>query len=419
MKNKELKYYIAILLVVAVYLITSFVCADDVLSKRITTVTALISAVAFWLQFKRTERLNESSFIMNMNNQFISNPSMTFIEHELEQYYNQYLVRFKEGETGDIADTRDIHLGINMSRSSEDCQKLINYLVYLESLAALVDRGVIHLSVIDDLFSYRFFIAVNNPVVQENELYPYKDFYRGVYRLSNLWTEDHEKRRITIPMASFKLEDKFDNKVRDERWATFLDVSLARATDNKTDIGRVLYDTDPYVYPEAFGSDRDKAARSLGRLIGMDNTLLDYKNIVVARYNGTVAGVCLITDGKYSWNKKALLERIGNDLPMRESFEYASDKYFTRLASGDKNCIEIVALSVDEGFRRKHIGTKLLEEVSRLFPDKAQELEVLQDNESAIKMYENIGFEIVGEPFEGFAPAGLKRPMCLRMKREI
>lgn len=416
MRNRETKYYVAILLIVAAYLISSFIWGDDILTKRVTIVTALVSAVAFWLEFRRTERLNESSFIMNLNNQFISNPSMTFIEHELELYYNQYVVQFNGGEAESLDDVRDIHLGINLSRSSEDCQKLINYLVYLEALAALVDRGVIHLSVIDDLFSYRFFIAVNNPIVQENELYPYKDFYCGVYRLSKLWTADHIKRKIAIPMAFFKLEEQSAKRERRAEWATFLDVSLARATDNKTDIGRVLYDTDPYIYPEAFGSSRDRAARSIGRLIGMDNTLLDYKNIIVARYNGMVAGVCLVTDGNYTWNKEELIKRIEKNLPMIESFEYASDEYFSKLGGGN-NCIEIVSLSVDEGFRRKHIGSALLKEVSHLFPDKVLTLEVLEENKAAIKMYESVGFEIVGEHFEGFAPAGLKRPMCVRMQR--
>ena len=69
--KREKKFYLAILIIVAVYIVVSFFIPVDPFSKRITTVTALISAVAFWLQFKRSERLNESNFIMNLNNQFI------------------------------------------------------------------------------------------------------------------------------------------------------------------------------------------------------------------------------------------------------------------------------------------------------------------------------------------------------------
>lgn len=73
MINREKKYFIAIVVIVFIYLLLSFHLSVDPLSKRLTTITALISAVAFWLQFKRTERLNEASFIMNFNNHFISN----------------------------------------------------------------------------------------------------------------------------------------------------------------------------------------------------------------------------------------------------------------------------------------------------------------------------------------------------------
>ncbi len=75
--KREVKFYVAIGIVVIAYIILSFYLPVDSFSKRITTVTALISAVAFWLQFKRTERLNEASYIKDLNNQFINNKDMT------------------------------------------------------------------------------------------------------------------------------------------------------------------------------------------------------------------------------------------------------------------------------------------------------------------------------------------------------
>ena len=47
MVNKEKKFYIVILIVVVAYLIASNFLNVDTFSKRITTVTALISSVAF------------------------------------------------------------------------------------------------------------------------------------------------------------------------------------------------------------------------------------------------------------------------------------------------------------------------------------------------------------------------------------
>lgn len=193
-KNKEFKYYFAIVLVVALYLIAAYYSSDvSALSTILTTVTALIAAVAFWMQLKRTENLDEANFIMSLNDQFISNDEMTRIEHALELYYNQ------EAEGHGVA------LNLVLEREHNDCQRLINYLVYMEGLAALIKRNVMHLGVIDDLFAYRFFIAVNNPIVQKFELLPYANYYQGCFKLSEMWTKEWRKTGRPVPLDQYAL----------------------------------------------------------------------------------------------------------------------------------------------------------------------------------------------------------------------
>lgn len=423
MVNKERKYYITILIVVIAYLIASNFLNVDTLSKRITTVTALISAVAFWLQFKRTERLNESNFIMNLNNQFIGNKDMTQVEHELELYYNQYEVMASGREKVTPDDVKKLHLGLNMSRTNPECQKLINYLVYLESLAALVFRQVIHLDVIDDLFSYRFFLAVNNPIVQECELLPYADFYQGIFRLSEEWAKRHRKAGIPIPMEECCLSFSILNAYRKNQPPLHLDISKAMGDDRKIEIARCIYDADRYIYPEAFGEDQELAANAIKRLIGMDNSFFDYKNLLVARYNGQVCGVCLVYDGDSVWDTEAIKKRIGPDLlPERieEGFQHASKEYFAKHTPETlaPDTIELVACGVDEGFRRKKVAKRMLEKLIELYQEKTIVLDVLADNKEAIHLYESVGFVKQGMEFSGFAPEGLKAPACWRMTRK-
>lgn len=117
--KRERKYYIAILIIVALYLIGSIFFDIEPLSKLISTVTTIIAAVAFWLQFKRTESLNESSYIMNLNNQFVNNKDMTMIEHILELYYNEYEFNYNKRNLktkGHGIST--IELKMNLSRES-------------------------------------------------------------------------------------------------------------------------------------------------------------------------------------------------------------------------------------------------------------------------------------------------------------
>lgn len=196
MKNKkERKYYFAIVIVVAAYLLIAHY-SDNIsdLSTILTTITALIAAVTFWMQLKRTENLDEANFIMSLNDQFISNDEMTRIEHALEVYYNQDFEGRSEGS-----------LDLVLERGHEDCQRLINYLVYMEGLAALIQRNVLHLGVIDDLFAYRFFIAVNNPIVQQFELLPYANYYQGCFELSKMWTKEWRKSERPIPLDQYAL----------------------------------------------------------------------------------------------------------------------------------------------------------------------------------------------------------------------
>ena len=63
-------------------------------------------------------------------------------------------------------------------------------------MLCLVNNGVLRISAINDLMAYRFFIAVNNPVVQELELKPFKDYYKGIYKLYPVWA----KKLKTVPM---------------------------------------------------------------------------------------------------------------------------------------------------------------------------------------------------------------------------
>lgn len=422
-RNKEYIYFLMIFILVSVYLIISFIIPEEIITKRLTTVIAIISAVAFWLQFKRAERLNESNFIMNLNNQFIGNEDMTMIEHELELYYNQYEVLFGNEDAISYDNVSKVYLGINLSRTSEDCQKMINYLVYLEALASMIESHVLHISVIDDLFSYRFFLAVNNPVIQENELFPYADFYQGVYKLSERWIKDHEKRGISIPMRAFCLTRLRREENKTNHNGIKLDISFARGSDSKAEIAGCLYETDMFIYPEAFGEDKAEATKAISRIIGMDGSLFDYKNFYVARYNGQICGICLISDGTGQWDISRIKRRIGNDLmPLRQEagFEYASKKYFQSFCGGVTKAseIEIVACAVDEGFRRKHIADAMLHSLEDYYSNKDIRLSVLRDNASAIELYKKHGFKQEGEKYPGFAPMGLQRPDVINMVKQ-
>ena len=193
-KNNEFKLYFGLIFIIICYSVVAYNTEDITkLSTILTTITAIIAAGSFWIQLERSKNLDEANFIMTLNDQFIANDNMTRIEHILAWYFN------------DFAKGKEAKLDLNLDLRHDDRLRLINYLVYMEGLAALVKRDVMHLGIIDDLFAYRFFIAVNNPVVQQTELLPYKEFYKGCYDLSEMWTKKWREEKRSIPLDQYSL----------------------------------------------------------------------------------------------------------------------------------------------------------------------------------------------------------------------
>ena len=157
MKKKEI-FVIAIGVIFISCYVTLFIeQGGSSISELVTTITAIIGVFAIWFQLKKERELNEAQFIMDYNNSFISNEELVGVESQLELFR----------KTGELIITDD------------NRQSFINYLVYNEALAALVFRKVLSLEVIDDLFSYRFFLAMNNPILQKEEIIPEAEYYKG------------------------------------------------------------------------------------------------------------------------------------------------------------------------------------------------------------------------------------------------
>ena len=142
----------------------------------------LLGIVFAGKQLSDAKKLNESQFVMELNNDFISNDKMTSIERELEHYF--------------IGNTPDEYLFEIWKDITPERQDLISYLVYFEGLSVSVQRKIISMNSMDDLFSYRFFLAFHNPVVQKLELKEYSHYYRGCYVLYFLISEVWLKRWI-------------------------------------------------------------------------------------------------------------------------------------------------------------------------------------------------------------------------------
>lgn len=176
--------FIAMIVFIGVYLYLRNINPDSA-SDVVITILAIIAGVAFWLEYHHNSKVNEAQFVMELNNQYVTDEKMVMVEHKLEQYY----ALVKNHADKEIISKEKEKLRKYFDIDKKERQDLVNYLVHLEGVATLVNTGVLKIKTISNLMAYRFFIAANNPVVQELELDEYLEFYKGIEELYDKWYE--------------------------------------------------------------------------------------------------------------------------------------------------------------------------------------------------------------------------------------
>ena len=186
MKKSRAVPIISICMLIAALIGSLFL--DEVMGARIsnivTIITAIVGAVALFVQFKKDKELNMASFIVDYSVQFYDIYNLNDVLDELENCRT------------------DKNYKLDVKKWYKD---IVAYLQWLESLAALVNSKLLTIEKIDNVLSYRFFLIVNNKQVQEKELIPCKDFYRGIFSLYEEWAQYKKKNNLPIIFESNEL----------------------------------------------------------------------------------------------------------------------------------------------------------------------------------------------------------------------
>lgn len=371
--------------------------SDDQVSLIAGLIEGIIASVAASLVFyqlkigndaeKQQSNIDEAKFVLQYNQAFIQDSNMCEVERLLE----------------------DAMLGkasLPIIRD-ENRQMFINYLVYLESLAPLILTKVLTLSHVDDLFAYRFFLAVNNCEVQNNQLFEFPDYYRGCFKLYEEWKEYRTINGLPILQNETSLDKWPHYKAYCNRDVV---VRPMNAVDNKKDIAALIYRTDPYIYPTLFGSITN-AKKKLPAMMSR-NCVFNASNIRVAVLDGKIVGAAVVLNHKPEIN-------IDVSLVYGDSGKHVCEHYFAGI---DKCFIEgedtyVLCLCVDPTARGKKVGEILLKNIIKTCNTQSQKLHVLADNRVAIKLYEKHGFVISDKnPSKGYA-YNTEAPSCYEMVR--
>ena len=180
-KRNNLIITIAIFVIVICLTLSLFIENEigSKITEIVTLLTALVGAIALFVQFKKDKDLNQATFIMEFSKAFFDSYNCKEVFLEINRIYGT--------EDEDSFDFKKYEGSI------------IDYLLWIESLSAVVMDNVVSIKNIDRALNFRFFVLANNKTVQQNELVKYKQLYKGTYALYDLWYKYRKKKHLEIP----------------------------------------------------------------------------------------------------------------------------------------------------------------------------------------------------------------------------
>lgn len=187
MKHKS-KMFIYVFLVMAIisFVILSIVEHFDFI-QCISLISAILGVVLVAIELFQSRKVAEADFLAELNNSFVTS----------EDYKRAYMLF----ENYDFENCPDIDL---------DNVHISNYLTFFETFQLLIERGTLSISMLNDLFGYRFFIAVHNPYVQRKKLVKSPDNFKNLYLLEREWMAYRKKKNLPVFHEEYSLEKQLD-----------------------------------------------------------------------------------------------------------------------------------------------------------------------------------------------------------------
>ena len=191
-------------------------------------------------------------------------------------------------------------------------------------------------------------------------------------------------------------------------------------------VSRLIFETDPYIYPAMFGEGSGGIQNVVAILPSVfelkNDAMFTKKNLFVLYNNEDIIGLILWCDNNLEWNIESLLEianesgielNKGNIELVRK--EYVDSRYLD--GNQDHNHVSIINVCVDSNYRGTGVGKYMLNCFIKEHPQETLELAVLANNTPAIKLYQKFGFKVYKE-VDGFSLIK-EKPKCLIMKRKM
>ncbi len=171
--------------------------------------------------------------------------------------------------------------------------------------------------------------------------------------------------------------------------------------DDLGTVSRLIYETDNYIFPHFFGDSKTSAKEILPYMI-QSNTLYNMDNIYVALVDDKIIGIMVIARSPIKIDVGAFFEAFENaGATIDDNFERVLKEYFFPLENESEGYY-ISNICIDEAYRGQGIGGEMLDSILPTLDSSLDVyLDCLEDNQIALSMYQNRGFEELFK-FSGF-----------------
>lgn len=203
----------------------------------LSLIVSIVTVIVLIRTYRKEQKTKRYEFIADYNFHFLTSEEFLSVERKLEACYQCYskaesvdrdypwleqkfdeifgtkqlfFLDYTEVQNEDERKRLVFRFGDN-NQLSKDYQQIVNYLVYLEAFVPLIKKGIIKFRDVDDLFGYRYFIAMNNPVLQRNELFKEAQYYQGCISIYEKWKKYRKSRNHAIPMKGFDFTSEYYN----------------------------------------------------------------------------------------------------------------------------------------------------------------------------------------------------------------
>lgn len=174
-------------------------------------------------------------------------------------------------------------------------------------------------------------------------------------------------------------------------------IRSASAGDDIYKIANLIYETDPYIYPD-IALNKVQALQVICEMINRCIGVFRLDNLLVGYFDGELSGTLLVLNYAVEFNMndiKMVYDELGIEFTIKQVYLWS--QYFKKLVTTyqSQNGLYISNICVATEYRNKGVATGLINYLINQNKDKPLFLHVLKNNTNSIRLYEHLGFNIM------------------------